>query len=652
MDIRSRTLLSGHKNLMLLLSIWVLVGLAYAHGLDGPLLFDDASAISHNPLVKIQGLEFDDWRVAGLSSDSGPLGRVLPMLTFGLNYALTGGFDSFWLKIGNLIIHLASGAFVFLFSRLVLLHSLRHTSNRESITLTAAVIASGVWMLHPLFVSTVLYAVQRMAQLSTLCVLLGLIVFLKHRVSWALKGALPAEILTAALWLALIGMFAVYSKENGLLLVWLVLLCEVCLFRGEWDGRQRPWLAIAGIALFSLPFIVVLTIFVFAPDYFIGRYSGRSFSLYERVLTQTRVLWQYVSWLVLPRIDQMGFQHDDIVISKGVLVPLTTMLSILGWALTLSISWVFRRRIPLLLFGVLFFLVGHSMESTILPLEMVYEHRNYLPGVGVCLLLGFGFAVLVDRFEIRKPLIAIAGVFLVLTFPLAVRVHTWADDLRLSEVNLRNHPTSSRSNYFYALALIEDYEERLIALPEDEVLEVEPLALSRHFYERMHQEDPDNLAAISMLYYLDERYFPQLKDYVDWLEVMGSAANSRVLQATDFIGLRFLLDCFEMGACNSGQARVVDILRSLSTRYPNRPDMYVLQYRMQYLLDPTNAKLEDLLLQAVAANPQDNNVYPWLITHYSRVGNVAEVYENLRESMLKDPARRRLPLLKRLFTDG
>ncbi len=50
-------------------------------------------------------------------------------------------------------------------------------------------------------------------------------------------------------------------------------------------------------------------------------------------------------------------------------------------------AFLLRRRYPLLLLAVLFFLVGHSMESTLIPLEMVYEHRNYLPGMLVCLAL-------------------------------------------------------------------------------------------------------------------------------------------------------------------------------------------------------------------------------------------------------------------------
>ena len=130
-----------------------------------------------------------------------------------------------------------------------------------------------------------------------------------------------------------------------------------------------------------------MVIFLATPEAISAGYAGREFSLEERLLTQGRLLWRYLAWILLPNITDMGFQHDDIPISTGLFQPLTTLLSLIAWVVLLALSFVLRRRYPLLLLYVLFFLVGHSMESTILPLEMVYEHRNYLPSMPVCLLL-------------------------------------------------------------------------------------------------------------------------------------------------------------------------------------------------------------------------------------------------------------------------
>ena len=169
---------------------------------------------------------------------------------------------------------------------------------------------------------------------------------------------------------------ATLSKENGALLPWLIAVVEISLFRGEWRGRANPQLARAGLAVFILPLVMVGVVLLFFPEVITGRYIGRDFSLSERVLTQSRILWRYLGWLVLPDIRAMGFFHDDIVASKGLLLPLGTFLSLFTWVVVIGSAITLRRRWPLLLFALLFYLVAHSMESSVLPLEMVFEHRN------------------------------------------------------------------------------------------------------------------------------------------------------------------------------------------------------------------------------------------------------------------------------------
>ena len=102
-----------------------------------------------------------------------------------------------------------------------------------------ALLTSALWLLHPLHVSTVLYAVQRMAQLSTLFTLAGLYVFARYRSRWAVAGASPGDVLACLLWLFLFTLLAAFSKENGVLLPWLVVVCEMFVYRGQWAGAVR-----------------------------------------------------------------------------------------------------------------------------------------------------------------------------------------------------------------------------------------------------------------------------------------------------------------------------------------------------------------------------------------------------------------------------
>ena len=150
--------------------------LAYGVALNGPLFFDDE--LLANQQVQIDGTTFDDWRVAALSAESGLLYRPVAMLTFAINHAVVGAFTPFSLTATNVAIHLVVGALLYLFALAVLQTPALRAHRLSTYQLkVVALLAASIWLLHPIHVSTVLYAVQRMAQLSTLFTLAGLLVF-------------------------------------------------------------------------------------------------------------------------------------------------------------------------------------------------------------------------------------------------------------------------------------------------------------------------------------------------------------------------------------------------------------------------------------------------------------------------------------------
>ncbi len=288
-----------------------------------------------------------------------------------------------------------------------------------------------------------------MAQLSTLFSLAGLLLFIVRRERWAQYGASTGELISTSLWLMLLYLLAILSKENGIALIWLLTVVEVSLFRGQWGGQKIAWLQRLGWLAFFLPLILVGAILLLAPGYLIGGYVQRDFSLEERLLTQLRLLWRYVSWMALPNISSMGFQHDDIAVSRSLLAPLTTSMAAAGWVVVMLAAFILRHKFPLLGFALAFYLVAHFLESSFWPLEMVYEHRNYLPSVAVFMLL----AVVLDRLIEKQQLIRMPLVILLLgvclSTALFLRVHVWAEPIRLSAVNEKNHPGSSRSQLLH-----------------------------------------------------------------------------------------------------------------------------------------------------------------------------------------------------------
>tara|TARA_R110000823_G_scaffold91174_4_gene201145 strand:+ start:36017 stop:37963 length:1947 start_codon:yes stop_codon:yes gene_type:complete len=632
----------------LLAAALVAVFFAYSLGFGGPLLFDDFGAIAANPLLKFDGTLFDQWRTAALSSNSGPLGRPIAMFSFALNSVAAGEVSPYAIKLVNGLLHGVVGIFVYLLAQPLFarVYPLRGAEGARWLALLAA----AIWLLHPLHVSTVLYAVQRMAQLATLFTLMGLWLFVRYRQRFAVEGASGGELAAAALWLALLTGLAAYSKENGALLPVLVLVLEVSFFRGEWAGRACPPLRIAGVAALGLFFAVLLACMFVPPEFLVERFARREFSLQERVLTQARLLWHYLAWLALPDISAMGFQHDDIPLSRSFTRPMSTLFAIIAWGAALLAGILLREWYPLLLFALLFYLVGHSMESTVWPLEMVYEHRNYLPVVAPCMLLA---SLLAQPFfsagNARTLALPLVGMVLaVLLVLLLIRVDTWSEELRMAGVNVRNHPESSRSNYFYADALLKRYRNaEALGLSEERAREA--LIAARVYFERMYATNPRDVAALVMLHSLDSQFATDPGAGTDWLAELETLLASRPLQASDYNALGELIGCVNAGGCAADEARILRLLEVLEARYPE--SLKVLGYRFTYLLGSgaSAAELQQVIDRALALKPGRREFLVRQIELQAAANDVDGMYESVRSWLEHDTRRKRLHTLLSLF---
>jgi hypothetical protein len=625
--------------------------LVYAFSLNGPLFFDDLPNITENTRLSLDGKTFDHWREAVVSADSGIFKRPVSMFTFALNRVFSGDFSPFALKATNLAIHMAIALLVYGFFCALLrapASSSLRLSPRQQQWLAAA--AAAIWLLHPLHVSTVLYVVQRMAQLSTLFVMAGLCLYAHVRLRWAAQGASVGEILGLALWLTFLTVLAVLSKENGALLPLLVLVTEVAFFRGFLQGRERLTLALSAWWVLLLPFIIVGATLLLAPEIFADAFRGREFSLEERLLTQLRVLWEYVGMLVVPNILQMGFFHDDVVLSSGLFRPLTTIVSLLAWITLIATSIVLRRRYPILLFAVLFFLVGHSLESSVLPLQIAFEHRNYLPSIGLTLLLSWVLVKLGFRAEGLKPAVIPVTFLVVLLALLAVRTSIWRDELGLARFNVVNHPSSPRANFFYGNALYKRFAhaaELGLTTQEEQALAV----ASRQYFERMYQIDPRDFAALVMLYQLDTGYFPGLAVENDWLGKMEILAATRRIQSSDRAALGALTRFALRSADEGARDRVGEMLRVVQKRYPSGTGLLALRY--QYLKTQGPAGEEELrqLLERTLLSVKDKPQIAAFLVQLNGRENLDETYEAIREWMKRDTLRRELSLISRIFTN-
>ena len=406
---------------------------AYWAGLYGPFVFDDAVQIA--PLVDPQTVARQG-RWALLFSNSGALGRPVSMLTFLANAVLSGE-NVFWWKFTNLGIHVLCA--------LVLLQLTRRIAgfawgSRQDAWWFAGLVAL-VWAFHPLHVSTVLYTVQRMAQLSTLFTFCGMLAYAHGRIL-QLDGRGGKGWVVAAFVVCL--PLAALSKENGALLPGFTFLMELFLFRFAGTPRQRKGLAGLYAVLLALPAAAVLGVLFFSPDLLLGGFAGREFTLGERALTESRAVMYYIYLLIAPTLGNMGFFHDDFPISHGLLAPPTTLYSLLGIAALLAVCVGLARRRSIVGFGIAFFLAGHVLESTIIPLELVWEHRNYLPSYGLILAV-CTFPRLITPARRARVVAATFLIPLLFGFLTHVRAGIWGSGSTLYNYALHAHPYSENA---------------------------------------------------------------------------------------------------------------------------------------------------------------------------------------------------------------
>ncbi|MFZ5722377.1 MAG: glycosyltransferase family 39 protein [Pseudomonadota bacterium] len=436
------------------LATLLLAFLLYLPGTNGPFLHDDLGQITRNPDIAIDVLTPENLRHA---DDKYP-SRPLPMVSFALNH-LQCGKEPHCYKLTNVALHLLTAAAIFF-----LLRSLaRAGAQRNRFELPGSLVAltTALWLLHPLHVSTTLYVVQRMTIMATLFSVLALACYLqarflavdrRHRQAWA----------AAAVVLAGLGLL---SKENAVLVVPMALLLELLLL----DERRRSrithpyWLG-AGLAV---AFLAVLALAAsFPPSYIAGSYRQRDFLPVERLLTEARILWFYVSEILWPDQARMNIYLDAFAISRSLLDPAVTLAAVSGWLAVIGCCLgELLRRPSVAAFGILLFVAGHLLESSLLGLVLAYEHRNYLPALGLLLALAWTVHHAVRYRPLRHVLFA--GAVTACAWQLAQRVEVWS-----TPSDFANHLMHPRWAGSYSSTLdIAGYYESLVRENDDPAMQ-------------------------------------------------------------------------------------------------------------------------------------------------------------------------------------
>lgn len=414
----------------------------YWPGLHGGFLFDDYINL---PSLGAQG-PIDNWPAFWRYITSGtadPTGRPLTLLTFLLD-ARDWPASPHPFKCTSLVLHLLNGAL--LFALLLRLGSFLHGDDHARIRRSASV-ATALWLLHPLFVSTTLYIVQREAMLPATCVLAGLLTWMHGR-ELIVGGRTRRGITVSVIGIAGFTLLGTLAKANGALLPLFVLLIEYVVIRPRRSidfpksrSLYRGMLFICGIlpAAAIVAYLLRVGIHGMAE----GNVPSRPWSYAQRLLTEPRVLMDYLALLWTPRADSTGLFNDQYVPSISWLHPVTTLFSLLALAALVTIAFAFRKKLPTLSTAIGFFLIGHLIESSTIPLELYFEHRNYLPALLMFWPLGEWLA---DRRTLGLLKTALTCLLpLTLAFLTYSRAQVWGNELTQALIWARINPDSPRA---------------------------------------------------------------------------------------------------------------------------------------------------------------------------------------------------------------
>jgi hypothetical protein len=311
---------------------------------------------------------------------SGATGRPISLVTFALQHNAWPDHP-FYFKLFNLCLHLINSYLVYS----ILSHIFNLEFKRDLRTNSfLAFVGASIWMLHPIQISTFLYTIQRMTELSAFFVFTGLLFYLKGRcllsdTSTKKQIRLGYILITTGVFIgAYIGVFA---KENAILLCVYILALEYTIYQNH-RSLNFLWKAI-----FLYSPLVLLSIYLAyrSYPYIIENYPLRTFSAYERMITQFRVLLDYMLAFYIPQPSKFGLFHTDYEISTS----LFEIRSLLASALILtflSLGLYYRKKNKLLSFGILLFFSAHLLESTFVNLELYFEHRNYVAIIGLIII--------------------------------------------------------------------------------------------------------------------------------------------------------------------------------------------------------------------------------------------------------------------------
>jgi tetratricopeptide (TPR) repeat protein len=481
---------------------------------------------------------------------AGPLGRPLSLLTFVANYSDWPDHPWGFVRV-SILLHLVNAALLFMLVRRLMLQA-----GKENLAAcTMAVAVAALWMAMPINASSILLPIQRMTLVSAFFVLLTLWGYaaLRQRCqgtpSWRLM-------LLLSVWMAAGTGVAVLGKENGAVAITLAALLELFFFRKNWNAddndawRHRAWHIWVALALLAVPAALAAHVgrgwtgIINSFEFF------RGYSFAEHLATQAVISWEYVRQIALPRAALLGPYHDDHAVYSW--AQPQPWLAVLAWvALVVLCMWL-RRQTDLiakrvgtgLLFAIGWYWACHQTESTVIPLELYFAHRNYLAAIGASLLL----MMLLDiGLQVKKTGLAVlAGCAFgaIQIFGLVSICSLWGQPRLANKMWYQYHPASTRAVQAVANDLIHEKSESDAIRITDQFIDTYSAAdVAVQMFQvacRLEQDEAAIQARFDRLWPLIEK-FKKPAGLTTGLASMGRAVRNEKCAGIDLLAYKQLL---------------------------------------------------------------------------------------------------------------
>ncbi len=494
--------------------------LAYSNTFHVPFLFDDTLNIVENPLIKDFQYFTEPLKAKEFSLyDNGFKSRFIGYLSFALNYRLHG-LDVTGYHIVNLAIHILNALLVYWLVLLTLFRVSKgqsvKVSERQSFdtlilgrfdTKFVALFSALIFISHPIQTQAVTYIVQRFTSLATMFYLLSLVLYIKWRLKkegqgsgskgqglsggqLAVSNKLTANrylLYTASLICAVLAM---ETKEIAFTLPIIIVLYECCFFT-ETFNFQLLTLNFKKF-LFLIPFFLTMFIIPFAlikTDKLIGNMvagigevaKSGPLSRWDYFSTQTRVIMTYIRLLLFPINQTIDYDYpvSYSFFDLNVFLSFLFLLSILG----LGIYFFYRSRITnnklrVMAFGIFWFFITLSVESSVIPIvDVIFEHRVYLPSVGLIIaFVSFIFYAFcrIPHSAFRIPVLLLTTSVIVLSIAAYQRNTVWYDAITLWMDVAKKNPANARAYNMIGVSFFDEGDINSAILNFREAVRVKP----------------------------------------------------------------------------------------------------------------------------------------------------------------------------------